>query len=203
MKGIHTKTLQDLEFHTVLQAVSELCSTDLGREKSLQIAPFQNHEELLEALSQTSEYLASFENDNTFPNHNFIDLREQVKFLAIEDSYLDAEVFKELAELSKTANTLLLFLKKFQEYYPKLYRKSETLELTKEITQKIESKIDKYSEVKDEASPDLHLIRKELKGIKGKINQSFQVALTTYNGNGYLDDIKESVIDNTRVLAVL
>ena len=100
MKGIHTKTLQDLEFQTVLQAVTELCSTDLGREKSLHITPFQNKEELLDVLGQTSEYLASFENDNTFPNHNFLDLREQVKFLAIEDSYLDAEVFKELAELT-------------------------------------------------------------------------------------------------------
>src|SRR5690606_27777595 len=84
-----------------------------------------------------------------------------------------------------------------------LYKKSQTLELTKEITQKIESKIDKYAEVKDEASADLQIIRKQLKEIKGKINQSFQVALTTYNASGYLDDIKESVIDNTRVLAVL
>src|SRR5690606_37005275 len=124
------------------------------------------------------------------------DLREQVKFLAIEESYLDAEVLKELSELSKTANTLLLFLKKFQEYYPKLYKKSASIELTKEITQKIESKIDKYAEVKDDASADLPIIRKQLKEIKSKINQSFQVALTTYNASGYLDDIKESVIDN-------
>lgn len=203
MKGIHTKTLQDLEFQTVLQTVSELCSTDLGKAKSLEIKPFQNKTQLLDALAQTSEYLASFENENTFPNHNFVDLREQVKFLAIEDSYLEAEVFKELSELSKTANVLLLFLKKFQEYYPQLYKKSEQVTFTKEITQKVESKIDKYSEVKDDASADLQAIRKELKTIKGKINQSFQIALTSYNSSGYLDDIKESVIDNTRVLAVL
>lgn len=203
MKGIHSKTLQDLEFQTVLQAVAELCATDMGREKALQIKPFQHKEELLDVLDQTSEYLSSFENDNTFPNHNFTNLREQVKFLAIEESYLDAEVLKELSELSKTANTLLLFLKKFQEYYPKLYKKSASIELTKEITQKIESKIDKYAEVKDDASADLQIIRKQLKEIKSKINQSFQVALTTYNASGYLDDIKESVIDNTRVLTVL
>ena len=203
MKGIHKKTLQDLEFQTVLQTVSELCSTDLGRAKAVEIQPFQNKEQLLDALSQTSEYLASFENDNVFPNHNFVDLREQVKFLAIEDSYLEAEVFKEFSELSKTANVLLLFLKKFQEYYPKSYKKSEQVAFTKEIIQKIESKIDKYSEVKDDASADLQAIRKELKTIKGKINQSFQVALTSSNSSGYLDEIKESVMENTRVLAVL
>lgn len=203
MKGIHEKTLQDLEFQTVLQAVSELCATDLGKEKSLRIKPFSDKDELLDVLEQTSEYLASFDNENTFPNHNFNDLREQIKFLAIEDSYLEAEILKEFSELSKTANTLIMFLKKFQEYYPKLFKRSESVEFTKEIIQKIESKIDKYAEVKDSASPELQIIRKQLKEIKGKINQSFQIALTTYNANGYLDDIKESVIDNTRVLAVL
>ncbi len=201
--NIHSKTYQDLEFESVLQTISELAQTDLGKEKSLEIKPFRHKEQLLEELAQTSEYVSSFDNDNVFPNHNFNDLREELKLLAIDDSYLDAPVFKELSELSKTANTLLLFLKKFQDYYPALYKRSADVEFTKEITTKIENKIDKYAEVKDNASPELELIRKELKEIKGKINQSFQIALTSAQSNGYLDDIKESVIDNTRVLAVL
>lgn len=203
MRGIHTKTIQDLEFQTVLQSVSGFCMTDLARAKSLNIKPYKSKDSLLDALEQTSEYLSSFDNENTFPNHTFEDLTRQLQFLAIEDSYLDAEDFKKISELSKTANTLLLFVNKFQQYYPKLFKRSEEVGLTKEIIQKIERKIDKYAEVKDEASAELQNIRKELKTIKGKINQSFQVALSAYNANGYLDDIKESVIENTRVLAVL
>lgn len=201
--NIHSKTYQELEFQTVLTTVSEFCQTDLGKEKTLEIKPFRHKEQLLEELAQTSEYVSSFDNDNVFPNHNFNDLREELKLLAIEDSYLDAPVLKELSELSKTTNTLLLFLKKFQDYYPSLYKRSLDVEFTKEITTKIESKIDKYAEVKDNASAELELIRRELKEIKGKINQSFQTTLTSAQSNGYLDDIKESVIDNTRVLAVL
>ncbi len=203
MRGIHTKTITDLEFHTVLQAVSQFCMTDVAKAKAIEIRPYQNKEALMDVLHQTSEYLSSFDNENTFPNHTFEDITPRLHFLAIEDSYLDAEEFKKMAELSKTANVLLLFLKKFQDYYPKLFKKSEEVEFTKEIIQKIEQKIDKYAEVKDDASVDLQGIRKELKTIKGKINQSFQVALSAYNANGYLDDIKESVIENTRVLAVL
>jgi DNA mismatch repair protein MutS2 len=35
------------------------------------------------------------------------------------------------------------------------------------------------------------------------VNQSFGVAMSHYNGLGYLDDIKESFVQNRRVLAVL
>jgi DNA mismatch repair protein MutS2 len=38
--------------------------------------------------------------------------------------------------------------------------------------------------------------------VRGKINQSFGMALSHFNSLGYLDDIKETVVDNRRVLAV-
>lgn len=203
MRSIHPKTIQDLEFDTVLKTVSEFCLTDLGKTQALSIKPFPTKETLQLSLAQTSEYLASFDNDNVFPNHDFRDLTKSIQYLALENSSVEAEVFKEFSELSKTVNGLLLFLKKFQEYYPVLFAKSEELFFTKEITQKIEAKIDKYAEIKDDASADLQLIRKDMKSVKSKIGQSFQVALQSYQSSGYLDDIKESVIENTRVLAVL
>lgn len=203
MRSIHPKTIQDLEFHTVLKTVSEFCLTDLGKALALAIKPLHTKESLVSSLAQTSEYLASFDNDNVFPNHDFRDLTKAIQYLALENSAVEAEVFKEFSELSKTVNGLLLFLKKFQEYYPVLFEKSEELFFTKEIIQKIETKIDKYAEIKDDASTDLQLIRKDMKSVKSKIGQSFQVALQAYQASGYLDDIKESVIENTRVLAVV
>ncbi|HMQ45366.1 MAG TPA: DNA mismatch repair protein MutS, partial [Mariniflexile sp.] len=52
------------------------------------------------------------------------------------------------------------------------------------------------------ASPLLFDLRQSLNRVKGKINQSFASALTTYHALDYLDDIRESVVDNRRVLAV-
>ena len=126
-----------------------------------------------------------------------------MQFLGIEDSFLDASSFKKIAHVAETANTLLLFLRKFQEYYPKLYFKSSTIENTKEIAKQIDTVFDKYGEIKDSASPDLVNIRRNMQLVRGKINQSFGTALTQYNASGYLDDIKETVVENRRVLAVL
>ena len=41
MISITDKTLQDLEFTTVLQTISERCNTEIGRQKALEIVPFK------------------------------------------------------------------------------------------------------------------------------------------------------------------
>ncbi|WP_282787513.1 endonuclease MutS2 [Flavobacterium croceum] len=203
MISINQKTLQDLEFATLLKTISSYCVTEIGTEKSFAIQPFKNEEELMPALRQTSEYLSSFENNNALPNHGFESITNEIKVLNIENSFLEVESFKKIATLAETAYNLLIFLKKFKEYYPSLYQKSESIEATKLINQKIDAVLDKYGQIKDNASPDLVQIRRNINTVRGKINQSFGVALSQYHGLGYLDDIKETIVDNRRVLAVL
>ena len=203
MISITDKTLQDLEFNTVLQTISERCNTEIGKQKALEIIPFKDKEVLMNALLQTSEYLSSFSNNNAIPNHGFDNLTNDLKFLAIEDSFLEVSSFRKIATLSETVNILLLFFKKFHDYYPKLNEKADQVEYTKFIIQKIDEVVDKYGEIKDNASPDLINIRRDMNLVRGKVNQSFGQAMTQYNSLGYLDEIKESFVDNRRVLAVL
>ncbi len=203
MISINDKTLQDLEFNTVLQTISERCNTEIGKQKALEIVPFKDKETLMNALLQTSEYLSSFSNNNAIPNHGFDNLTNDIKFLAIEDSFLEVASFRKIATLSETVNLLLLFFKKFHDYYPKLNDKSAQVEYTKYIIQKIDEVVDKYGEIKNNASPDLINIRRDMNLVRGKVNQSFGQAMTQYNSLGYLDEIKESFVQNRRVLAVL
>jgi DNA mismatch repair protein MutS2 len=203
MISITQKTLQDLEFNTILQTISDRCNTEIGKEKALQITPIQDKEVLMQALLQTSEYLSSFANNNAIPNHGFENSTNDINFLAIEDSFLEVGSFRKLATLSETVNVLLLFFKKFHEYYPKLNEKASQIKFTKIIIQKIDEVVDKYGIIKDNASPELIHIRREMSTVRGKVNQSFGTALSQYNSLGYLDDIKESIVENRRVLAVL
>ena len=203
MISITDKTLQDLEFHTVLHTISDRCNTEIGKQKALEIVPFKDKETLMDALLQTSEYLSSFTNNNAIPNHGFDNLTTDLKFLAIEDSFLEVGVFRKIATLSETVNTLLLYFKKFHDYYPKLNAKALQVEYTKYIIQKIDEIVDKYGEIKDNASPDLINIRRDMNLVRGKVNQSFGQAMSQYNSLGYLDEIKESFVENRRVLAVL
>ncbi|MFD2890625.1 DNA mismatch repair protein MutS [Flavobacterium chuncheonense] len=203
MISVTNKTLQDLEFNTILETIAAKCNTEMGHEMALEITPFKNKEELLLELFQTSEYVSSFINNNAIPNHGFETITKDLQLLGIEDSFLDVNSFKKIAHVATTANFLLLFLKKFQEYYPKLNEYASTIATTKDINKAIDVVFDKYGEIKDNASPDLVNIRKSMQLVRGKINQSFGLALSQYNASGYLDDIKETVVENRRVLAVL
>jgi DNA mismatch repair protein MutS2 len=116
---------------------------------------------------------------------------------------LEVIAIKKILDLSIQTNDYLKFLKKFQDYYPELHAKSCAIEVTNTITKCIEEVVDKYGEIKNNASPDLVEIRRNISVVRGKINQSFGTALSHYNSLGYLDDIKESVVENRRVLAVL
>ena len=203
MISVTQKTLQDLEFTTILETIASSCNTELGEQKAMAIIPFKNKQELLSNLKQTSEYQASFTNNNAIPNHGFETISNELKFLGIEDSFLEANSFKKLAHVAETTIVLLKYFKKFEEYYPELNKKATEISIEKHINQAIDMVFDKYGEIKNNASPDLVHIRQNIQIVRGKINQSFGLALSQYNSAGYLDDIKETIVENRRVLAVL
>ena len=202
MINIHKKTLQDLEFPTVLEQVSNYCITELGKNEVLKIQAFSSSDEAILALNEVSEYVSSFENDNSIPNHGFDAISEDLKLLSIENTVLSIEAFRKIATIVSLSNGLISFFKKFKEYYPVLFQKASLLELNTIIPEQIDKVIDRHGEVKDDASDTLFLIRKDLKTVRSKLNSSFAKALGVYNGLDYLDDIKETVMENKRVLAV-
>ncbi len=202
MIKITSKTLQDLEFDTVCEQVSERCTTDKGKAKALAIEPYPTPKQAIFGLHQTNEYLSSRTADAAIPNHGFDSLDHEIKYLAIEDSTLEKGSFKKLSSISETVNIHLKFFKKFEELYPTLYNTVRETEYTTDIIDTITRIIDKYGEVRDDATPTLGTLRRAINQTKGRINSSFASALGQYAGYGYLDDIRETIVDNVRVLAV-
>lgn len=202
MIKITAKTLSDLEFPTICQQISRLTVTGPGKEKAKQIAPFSSYDKTLYALQQTNEYVSSYQQESRIPNHGFDAIDQEIKMLGIEDTMLEASAFKKISAISETANTQIKFFEKFEEIYPALRKTTGSIEYTSEIIVKINKVIDRFGNVKDDASPLLEEIRRKINHVKGQINASFGSALTHYNSLGYLDDIKETVVENIRVLAV-
>lgn len=200
---ISEKVLQDLEFTTVLQQVAEFSISSLGKEQVLEITPFSSKKELRTELYRTNEYLASFESENRIPNHGFDNIYEAVKRLTIENSYIDEESFLKIARTTETIGELKKFFKKFATYFPTLCQMSETVDFEKYIIDEIKKIIAINGEILSSASASLKNIRRNKSVIQGKIGQSFSSALSKAKASGYLDEIKETIVDNQRVLAVL
>ena len=202
MIKIHPKTLSDLEFHTVCAQLSELCITDMGKVKALKLAPQRNYRKTLFVLDQTQEYINSDTHETPIPNHGFDALDHELKMLGIEDTVLEVGSFRKIGSLSETVNTHLRYFRKFQETFPILHQTVRDTEYTTELTDEINTIVDRFGEIKDDASPVLLQTRRTINEVKAKINSSFASALSRYASFGYLDEIRESIVDNVRVLAV-
>ncbi len=202
MIKISKKTLQDLEFESVIQQVAFHNVTTLGKAEILATLPFSNREEVIEALQLTNEFVSSFDNENRIPNHGFDAITAELKLIRIENNYLEIDGFRRIASICVTTNILLKFFKKFHEYYPLLHKTSLQLEANTEIPEAINSVVDKFGEIRNDASDTLYGLRKSIQAVRTKINTSFNSALSMYNSADYLDDIRETVMKNRRVLAV-
>ncbi len=200
--NIQEKTLQDLEFNTVLAHISNRCVTLLGKEAASHIIPNSDREVILKSLGETNEYLSSFSNDNRIPNHGFEDIETELKLLKIENTTLELQGFKKIVHICEAVNAHKKFFEKFNLYYPLLFKNTLPLSYQTDIPERINFVFDKFGEIRDAASGSLQQIRRQMLGLKSKINQSFSAAMQRYQTAEFLDEIRESIVDNRRVLAV-
>lgn len=202
MARVGKKTLEDLEFSQVLEQISEFAITNPGKKKIKNIKPFSHFSRIQPELKRTKEFKASFGDDNPIPNHGFDDISNELYLLEIENSTLEIPGFRRIKTVAEITRILLKFFKKYEEFYVYLNEFSEEVNYTSLISEKIDTIIDKYGEIKDDASPELLSIRKRLSVVKNQINASFVKALLRYAQQDYLDEIRESVVENRRVLAI-
>ena len=202
MIRIDKKTLEDLEFYSVLEQISNYCVTSAGIKAVIEILPLQNEDAIVPELKRVQEFTASFNSDNHVPNHHFDAIYKELQLFSIENSTIDILGFRKINSISETTASLLTFFKKYEEFYIYLNSFSEEVTYTSSISEEIVKVLDRYGEIKDEASEALSNIRRHLNSIKKQINSSFNNALTRYLQSDYLDDIRETVVDNRRVLAV-
>ena len=185
-----------------MEQISSFAVTSIGKEEILNLSPINEKDEIDYQLDLVSEYTSSFDNENKIPNHYFDEFLKEIRLLKIENSTIEVEGFRKILNTNYTVNKLIKFFKKFKRYYPSLHNMFSHIEFDEKPKKKISSVIDNYGNIHNNASDKLFSVRKEIGIVKSKIGKTFQDALKYYNSTDYLDDIKESFVDNRRVLAV-
>ena len=199
---IHPKVLEDLAFGRVLENIASKAYTSRAKEQILSIRPADNPEAVEESLRQTDEYLRALQSGNTFPAHDFEPVRDELQKTRVENYFLSPAVFLHIAGLMETAFEWKKFLKNFRDAYPVIAEQFDKLQLHREISREIKNKIHPDGHIKDNASPELEKIRRELKNQRRERDEIFQKAVKKYEKAGFLNEIKESFVDDRPVLAV-
>ena len=193
--------LNELEFPKLLEEITPYAYSPRVAEKISNIKPLpQKEAEFL--LKKTSEYLSSYESENFIPFDEYEDIEEPLKLMLIENFRLEASAFLRIRKITEQIGKLQSFFPKFSENFPNLEEEIKGLEFRKEIIDKISAVFNRFGEVKNEASPLLKEIRESVSIAKKNIQENFNKSLNHYAQQDFLDEIRESTIEDQRVLAV-
>ena len=146
--------------------------------------------------------MSSYESENFIPFDEYEDIEEPLKLMLIENFRLEASAFLRIRKITEQIGKLQSFFPKFSENFPNLEEEIKGLEFRKEIIDKISAVFNRFGEVKNEASPLLKEIRESISIAKKNIQENFNKSLNHYAQQDFLDEIRESTIEDQRVLAV-
>lgn len=194
------QTLKDLELPKILEIISQFSFNEKTAQLILDLEPYSDRELLIRDLKTTNEYLASFESGNRIPFSEFYYMTDFLPHLEIENYYLNVEQFFQIKSNSLQIKEITKHILNFAEYFPELIQISSEVQYEKEIVKEIDSVFNRHGEIKDDASSELYEIRKKIRLVSGKIAELFKKSIQ-HNAQ-FLDDIKETIVDDKRVLAV-
>jgi DNA mismatch repair protein MutS2 len=195
------ENLQELEFPKLLAEISPYAYSPKVAEKILHLKLLKIDEAEI-TLKKTAEYLTSYESSNAIPFSEYEDIEAELKVMHIENFRLENAAFIKIKNLTEQIGKLQKFFPSLTETFPILLEEVMQLDFKKEIVDKIDKVFNRFGEVKSEASPILKSLRTEIQHAKKHIQENFSKTLSHLSSTDFLDEIKETVIDDQRVLAV-
>ena len=191
-----------LEFDKVRERLTAQCRTDMGKELAGGLEASGDFDEVQARLNETTEAV-KINAVASPPLGGIKDIRPLLKKAKLGSS-LDALEILDLRSTMAAMREVKRFFKETETDAPLLKTSASQIEILGNLEQKIDRTIDEHGTVKDDASPELHRIRRELRnaqeGIKSQITailhnaayqKYFQEAIVTMRGDRYVIPIKQ------------
>jgi len=197
---------QKTGFDKVRQLINEKCLSPLGEERVAEMQFSSDYSVVTERLDQTNEFVRILHGEDEFPASFFFDVRYSLKRIRPEGTFLDE---KELFDLKRSLQTIHDIVRFFrvpdgeEVSYPALTTLAGYILVFPQLIGKIDSILDKFGRVKDNASPALSQIRKEIATVTNSISRSLQSILRAAQAEGVVDkDVAPTMRDGRLMIPV-
>jgi len=154
---------QKIDFLRVREAVKGNCLGDVGRWLTSQMRFMTKYADVRNRLAEVSEFMQIIQSQVEFPTDFFFDLRQLFDKMRISGSFAEAEELFNLYRSLSTVKAIVRFLTKEEnaERYPMLSNIASNVLVHKFVTDSIEHVLNKHGVIRDTASPELAIIRRE------------------------------------------
>ena len=162
-------------------------------------------------MEEIREFRRIQEGQDDFPLDNFFDVRESVSRIRLEGTHMEVEELFDLKRSLETIIAIVSFLSRGEEteqgeirhYTPALYALADGIATFPILVQRISQIIDKFGKMRDNASPDLLQIRRELSRMEGSISRTLYSILHSAQAEGLVEkDVTPTLRDGRLVIPV-
>ena len=179
---------QKIDFQVIRDGLKGCCMSILGKER-VDAMQWLTHFPAVSALLARVREMMALLSDPTlaFPHGEIYDLREALSRIRIEGLYMDeAELFSLRKMLDYAAQLERFFATLDKAKYPLLSQLS-TVNYQLSIVNCINRILDRYGKMRDNASPELARIRKEISASQGSVSRALHAILRQAQAEGILD----------------
>ena len=212
---------QKIGFNEIRTMLRERCLSTLGKEQVEKMG-FSDHAETVnEWLMQVREFRQLISEVEGFPLQYFYDVRESIVRIRIENTHLEENELFDLRRSLSTIESIVKILNHSDEddshaeendgwrrenkyTYPALHRLAKDVITFPQIIQRIDQILDKYGKIRDNATPELLQIRRELAKTEGSISRTLYSILRSAQSEGVVEkDVTPTLRDGRLVIPVI
>lgn len=196
---------QKIGFDKIRLLIKQHCISVQGAEKTDAMQFSVNYDSVQQQLSESQELLRMLtEEEEAFPLNTFYDLREGLARIKVQGLFLDASELFDLRRSLEVVNEVVRYIAdKEENKYPCLQLLITDIAVFPSVVQRIEAIINKFGKIKDNASPELAHIRKEIVRVQGSVSKTLQVILRQAQADGLVEkDMQPTLREGRLVIPV-
>ncbi len=170
-------SLEELEFHKVLERLADMTWSDEGREIILELRPSPNLPELRTELERVNELIRLVNLGEQLPLEGFADIRPMLHKARIAGAFLLPSELLAVRDVMRSSRLTRSFFNTRRETFPVMAETCQPLHENRLLEKHIADAIDDNGTVKDTASLELSRIRREIIDTSNKLRSRLQKIL--------------------------
>ena len=196
---------QKTDFISIRRLLKDKCLSTLGAEQVELIQFETRYDDIVRMLNQTDEMLRVLTNEGAdLPVGDFFDIRPALARVRVEGLFLDElELFNLWRALEAVRRLVSFLLKDEARAYPYLAELLPGTESFPQIIKRIDTILNKFGKIKDNASPELSRIRREIHQVESSVSRTLNAILRQAQADGYVEkDVTPTMRDGRLVIPV-
>jgi DNA mismatch repair protein MutS2 len=174
---------EKLGFDMVRARLIELAETEPGKARIADLRPSSEKESIEHRLELVGEWVLSIESAQNPGLGDVPDVRKILERIAPSGSWVGPEEALAVVDALKSARLVQSFFSSNGEVYPACASEARALQPDKELEASIAGLFDQNGQIRDDASPELRRIRKQMSSTEDRLRRAATKALAEAQGH--------------------